>query len=128
MENLKIYCHPKKNFVKSTLVFSLVKTLLSRNFCQKSVTVNFRKFPNCVLWKNKLNKFTFAKKKIREIVKSFLNKNFTFTKFYLKKCISVLTSKCPQYSVNTNFQDFNEIVSYAKKLKFPFHCTTCMYV
>ena len=28
----------------NSLVFSLVKTLLSRNFCQKSVTVNFRNF------------------------------------------------------------------------------------
>ena len=26
------------------LVFSLVKTLLSRNICQRSVTVNFRNF------------------------------------------------------------------------------------
>ena len=28
----------------NSLVFSLVNTLLSRNFCQKSVTVNFRNF------------------------------------------------------------------------------------
>ena len=36
----------KKNFVKLTtyLVISLVKMLLSRNFCQKRVTVNFRNF------------------------------------------------------------------------------------
>ena len=80
------------------LIFSVLKTLLSRNFCQKSVTVNFRNFQTVCCGKT--------------------------------KCVSVLTSKCPQYSVNTNFQDFNEIVTYAKKLKFPFHCTTyvCMYV
>ena len=30
----------------TTLVFSLLKTLLSRNFCQRSVTVNFRNLQN----------------------------------------------------------------------------------
>ena len=36
----------EKKFVKSTiyLVSSLVKTLLSRNFCQRNVTVNFCNF------------------------------------------------------------------------------------
>ena len=36
----------EKNFVKSTtyLVISLVKPLVSRNFCQKLVRVNFRNF------------------------------------------------------------------------------------
>ena len=40
----KIYCHPKKFRQINSLVFSLVKTLLSRNFCQRSVTVNFHDF------------------------------------------------------------------------------------
>ena len=48
----------KKNFVKSTtyLVISLVKPLLSRNFCQKCVRVNFRNFHT--VWK--LRKFTLT--------------------------------------------------------------------
>ena len=33
-----------------SLVFSLVKTLLSRNFCQRSVTGNFRNFHTVCLW------------------------------------------------------------------------------
>ena len=44
VEKWKIYCHPKKFRQINSLVFTLVKTLLSRNFCQKSVTVNFRNF------------------------------------------------------------------------------------
>ena len=36
---------PKKKFRQiDSLVFSTVKTLLSRNFCQRSVTVNFRNY------------------------------------------------------------------------------------
>ena len=48
---MKDLLSPKKYFVKSTryLVISLVKMLLSRNFYQKSVRVNFR-FYHTVLW------------------------------------------------------------------------------
>ena len=43
---------PIENFVKSTLVFSVVKTLLSRIFSQKSETVDFINFHTVllVLW------------------------------------------------------------------------------
>ena len=34
------FCHPKKIRQINSLVFSLVKMLLSQNFCQRSVTVN----------------------------------------------------------------------------------------
>ena len=46
MEKLKIYCHVTQKFFRqiNSVVFSLVKTLLSRNFCLKSVTANFRNF------------------------------------------------------------------------------------
>ena len=65
---MKNLLSPKKNFVKSTryLVFSLVKMLISRNFCQKSVTVNLRHsveickfFPHDILQKfRQINFFT----------------------------------------------------------------------
>ena len=44
---------PKKYFVKSALVFSLLKTILSRNFCQKCVKLNkSHQFSYCVtVWK-----------------------------------------------------------------------------
>ena len=38
-----IVIHKKFRQINS-LVFSVVKTLLSRNFCQRSVTINFRNF------------------------------------------------------------------------------------
>ena len=41
---MKDLLSPKKYSVKSTLVISLAKMLLSRNFCQKSVRANFRNF------------------------------------------------------------------------------------
>ena len=41
---MKNLLSPKKIRQTNSLVFSLVKTLLSRNFCQRSVTVNFRNF------------------------------------------------------------------------------------
>ena len=46
VEKRKIYFHQMRYFVKSTLssVVSLVNSLLSRNFCQKMVRVNFHKF------------------------------------------------------------------------------------
>ena len=59
MEKQEIHCHAntvrknekitvakkKKKFRQvNSLGFSLVKTLLSRNFCQRSVTVNSRNF------------------------------------------------------------------------------------
>ena len=47
-EKWKTYCHLKKFRQINYLVFPLVKVLLSRNFCQRSVTVNFRGFPQCV--------------------------------------------------------------------------------
>ena len=43
-KNEKFTVAPKKFRQIDSLVFSLVKTLLSRNFCQKSATVNFRNF------------------------------------------------------------------------------------
>ena len=58
-----VYCGKTRNSLSpkvffrqiSSLVTSLVKTLISRNFCQKSVTVNFHtvereflQFPHCV--------------------------------------------------------------------------------
>ena len=43
-KNEKYTVTQKKFRQINSLVFSLVKTLLSRNFCQKSVTVNFRNF------------------------------------------------------------------------------------
>ena len=49
-------CVTKEKFRQiNSLVFSIVKTLLSRNFCQRSVSVNFN-FCNfhTVLWKPKL--------------------------------------------------------------------------
>ena len=39
----------------NSLVFSLVKTLLSRNFCQRSVTVNFRIFHTVAQYLSKGN-------------------------------------------------------------------------
>ena len=48
----------------NSLVFSLVKALLSRN-CQKSVTVNFRNFHTVILLERKLSNF------LREIEFSF---------------------------------------------------------
>ena len=64
------------------LVISLVKTLLSRNFCQKWVRVNFRSFrTRLTLWKNE--KFSLTEKKFRQItylviylVKPMLSRNF----------------------------------------------------
>ena len=43
-KNEKFTVTHKKFRQINSLVFSLVKTLLSRNFCQRSVTVNFRNF------------------------------------------------------------------------------------
>ena len=45
----------------NSLVFSLVKTLLSRNFCQKSVTVNFRNFHTVYVLIISCNENDFAK-------------------------------------------------------------------
>ena len=44
VEKWKIHHHWKKRFVKSTSLVKTVKTLVSRNFCQRCVTVNFRDF------------------------------------------------------------------------------------
>ena len=44
VEKQKKILSPKKSFVKSTLVFSLVKTLLSQNFCLGRASVKFRNF------------------------------------------------------------------------------------
>ena len=41
---MKNLLSPKKNCQISSLVFSLVETLFSRNFCGRTVTVNFRNF------------------------------------------------------------------------------------
>ena len=54
VEKWKIYSH--RNFFRqiNSLVIYLVNALLSRNFCQKSVRVNFRNFHTvecCTLWK-----------------------------------------------------------------------------
>ena len=47
-KNEKITVTHKKFRQINSLVLSLVKTLLSRNFCQISVTVNFHNFHNVV--------------------------------------------------------------------------------
>ena len=49
MEITEIYSHRKKIRQITYLVISLVKILLSRNFCQKRVRVNFRNF-HTVKW------------------------------------------------------------------------------
>ena len=48
----------------NSLAIFLVKTLLSRNFCQKSVRENFRNFHTVVLQNEK---FSLTKKIFREI-------------------------------------------------------------
>ena len=72
VEKWKMYCHSKK--ISSNQLFSiyfihLVKTLLSRNFCQKSVTVNFHNF-HTVVEKPHCNA------KITEILSHLFGKNF----------------------------------------------------
>ena len=46
VEKMLILFHRKKFRQISSIVTSLVKTLLSRNFCQKRVRVKFRNFHN----------------------------------------------------------------------------------
>ena len=53
----------------NSLVLSLVKTLLSRNFCQRSLTLNFRKF-HTVLVKPLLSR-NFCKKTVRVNFRNF---------------------------------------------------------
>jgi len=50
VEKLEIHSHPKH--ISSNQLISLVKTLLSRNFCQKRVRVNTRNFHTVqsVIW------------------------------------------------------------------------------
>ena len=63
---------------------SLVKTLLSRNFCQKCVREDFCNLHTTV-WKNE--KFGLTEKIFRQINSSnFLSKNVAFTKFLPKMC------------------------------------------
>ena len=50
MEKRKIRSHQKIiSWNQHIKITSLEKTLLSRNFCQKCVRVNFLKFPNCAI-------------------------------------------------------------------------------
>jgi len=51
----------------NSVVFSLVKTVLSRNFCQKSVTVNFRNFHTVLL--SLLAKISSKQRFTKEIIK-----------------------------------------------------------
>ena len=62
------------------VVISFVNPLLSRNFCEKSVRVNFRNF-HTVVWKNA--KFTLTEKIFRQInslvmslVETMFSRNF----------------------------------------------------
>ena len=47
VEKREIYSHQKIFREINFLVTSLVKPLVSRNFCQKSMIVNFHNFPHC---------------------------------------------------------------------------------
>ena len=57
VEIAEICSHRKKIRQINYLEISLVKTLLSRNFCQKWVRVNFRNF-HTVLWESYSNSFS----------------------------------------------------------------------
>ena len=83
VEKREILSHRKKIREMNSLVISLVKTLLSRNFCKKSVRENFRNFHTVyhTLWK--LQKFALTKKIFRQINylvislgKTLLSRNF----------------------------------------------------
>ena len=66
----------------NSLVTSLVKTLVSRNFCQKRVRENSRNFHivHCTVGKNK--KFSLSKKtRSNQFFTSLFSKTVTFTKF-----------------------------------------------
>ena len=71
-----------KNFVKLNLVISSVKTLLSRNFCQKSVRLNRSNF-HTTLWKLRNFTATLYSQIFRQI--NVLLKNFTVYWFDEKK-------------------------------------------
>ena len=75
VEITEIYCHQKIFRQIAYLVISLVKMLLSRNFCQKRVTANFRNF-HTVLWT--INKF-FRQTKATSAT---FGSNFTLQKYF----------------------------------------------
>ena len=60
------------------LVILLVKSLFSRNFCQKRVTVNFRNF-HTVLTEKKF-------REINSLITSLFSKNVALTDFLSKRC------------------------------------------
>ena len=73
----------------NSLVFSVVKTLLSRNFCQRSVTVNF---PQCGNYRILLPPF-FRSVQFTQcgnygnLLSHFFDKNFVKVTFLLKKIL-----------------------------------------
>ena len=86
---------PIKNFVKSTLVFSLVKTLLSRNFCQIRVTANFRNFHTArtVTLTHFLQKFCESKVFTKEITKQLISRDiFSVEREIFRQINSIVVS------------------------------------
>ena len=121
----------KKKFVKSTLVISLVKTLLSRNFCKKCERKSMMQCAHC----GKTTTSLSLKKKFRQItylviclVKPMLSRNFykksvreNFCNFHTSCCVekreisSHLTEKKLRQVKYSNF--FNKNITFTKFLQ-----------
>ena len=67
----------------SSLVTSLVKPLLSRNFCQKSLTVNFRNFHTVLLFA-----WLLGNKQKMIFIIQFCKQIFGMVNFPSKKCVN----------------------------------------
>ena len=124
MEKWKIYCHsPIKIFVKSTLVFSLVKTLLSRNFSLRSHCVEIAEILSH--WKIFSSNNLFC---------DFFSKTIAFTTFLRKKCEREFLQFPHCGSVSVNFRNFYtlhrslfEIVRQINSFIYSFICKNVVF-
>ena len=115
----------KKYFVKSSLVIHLVKTLLSRNFCQKSVRENFHTLYSHSVMLHRLISRKFRKKWARTLLKfphcaakARVDKSCKW-KYFVKtnlwdKFLALLWKQIPNFR---NFREIDSIVVHNSSAK-----------
>ena len=127
----------------NSLVITLVKTLLSRNFCQKCVRLNRSNFH--IVSAHSVEKWKILShwKKIssNQLFSSFVSKNVVFTKFLSKKCESKFSQflhcelsvwNCSFTIIRRKFHEINFFNAYTVHIlnynsKFEFHEITGLH-